>query len=201
LVWFNGERVSIDHHIHVNKQGYCSVEDYPRVTPSGAKRYVVFGDSYTAGEVSDTAWPDLANRFLRAARGEQHIILLNFGLEAAGLPTWHRQFFQEVVPSLEFDGIILTVFGGGGQSSYDLNRNFIVKHSFDEVTRLGFFEVLPDKYTWHQAQKNLIRSTSVFNAAALDYYRHASERRLSARWLGWLPLKPYAAILVGDHHL
>jgi hypothetical protein len=162
LVITNQQQLTVDHIVRVNAQGYCSVRDFSAQRTDDSKRYIVFGDSYTAGEVSDTTWPDLANTLLQLQLADTPHVFMNFALEAVGLATWHRQYFQEVVPGYDFDGIVLAVHGGDGHGDCDLNREAVVKHSSPLETRIGFFHELPtDASSLSKAWARMLHTSSV----------------------------------------
>lgn len=192
LVITNDKQLTVDHVVRVNRQGYCSVNDFSPHATDGAKRYVVFGDSYTAGEVSDTTWPDLVNIMLNEYPADSALLFMNFALEAVGLSTWHRQYFHEVLPSYDFDGIVLAVYGGDGRNACDLCRKLVVKHSDDHETRIGFFHNLPtDSLALVNAWGRMLRTSSIYDVQTLEHFRDRALGRPVQWRFQWAALKPY----------
>ncbi len=162
-------RIVYDHAMPVNNNGYCSIYDYSYKKKTGCQRWMVFGDSYTAGEITDTTWVDLFQKGLN----RDSIEFYNFGLEGAGISNWHSIFFKEVVPQYEFDGVVLAVFGDLRSTSYDLTRDFIIKHSFVDYSGLNFFPTLPETFNRFEEEykEQLFYESSIYSADRIEGYR------------------------------
>ena len=169
LTNINNGHVVYEHSIPVNNKGYCSIYDYDNKKKTGCKRWMVFGDSYTAGEITDTTWTDLFQKKFN----RDSIEFYNFSLEGAGISNWHSIFFKEVVPNYEFDGIVLAVFGDLRSTSYDLTRDFIIKHSFSSYTGLNFFPVLPETFLHFEKEykQQLFYESSIYNSENIEKYK------------------------------
>lgn len=169
LTNINDGHLVYDHVMAVNNKGYCSVYDYAYKKKPGNFRWMVFGDSYSAGEITDTTWVDLfQNRF-----DGNGIEFYNFSLEGAGIKGWHNIFFKEVVPEYEFDGVVLAVFGDFRSTSYDLARDFIIKYSFDDYTGLNFFPSLPQNTIHFESEykQQLFYESSIYKQKQIEKYR------------------------------
>ena len=185
--------------LHINKQGYCSINDFSeRKIDSTKKRLVVLGDSYTAGEIVDTAWPDLVNK--RFQHIGSKVELYNFGLEAAGISNWHRIFFKELVPNYDFDGIVLAVFGDINYFSSDLARDFAIKHSGAESSGLNFFETMPQNENDFREhfQPKLFFDSNIYPDSVLCHYRDKALGKTVKRKISLLPVKPYFLSYIAD---
>ncbi len=162
-------KIVYEHSMPVNNRGYCSVDDFEFKKSQGCKRWMVFGDSYTAGEITDTTWVDLYQKRFNKDSTEHY----NFGLEGSGINNWHAIFFKEIIPNYEFDGIVLAVFGDLKSKSYDLARPVIIKHSFDNYSGLSFFDSLPiNSDDFEQNYKNkLFYESSIYDSADIAKYK------------------------------
>jgi len=85
----------VDHRFLPNLQGFFSNRDYQyRKSADTIRRYMVFGDSFTAaGYYLDRPWPDYLQEILEA-NGNNHTEVYSFAVDGSGLPTWHSIFFQ-----------------------------------------------------------------------------------------------------------
>ena len=169
LTNINNGHVVYEHSIPVNNKGYCSIYDYDNKKKKGSQRWMVFGDSYTAGEITDTTWTDLFQKKFN----RDSIEFYNFSLEGGGINGWHNIFFKEIVPNYEFDGIILAVFGDLRSTSYDFARDYIIKHSFVDHTRLNFFTSLPKNSFFFEQQykEDLFYESSIYKSKDIELYR------------------------------
>lgn len=113
-------KVVADTKFAINQQGFISRQNYSnkKVFPF-AKRYIVFGDSFTAATNLHTSWPDRTTT-LRSEKMKQPCEFYSFAVSGGGLANWHAIFFKNIVPHFEFDGLILAVYGN------DLSRNFSI---------------------------------------------------------------------------
>lgn len=161
-----------DHILSVNNRGYCSVFDFPyKKAGKSKKRLIVFGDSFSAGEITDTTWVDLLN--IKMAGSAKSIELFNFGLEATGISGWHNTFFKEIVPNYEFDGIVIANFGDLDYYSSDMARPFVIKHSLTDHSTIGFVEALPkntDDFTKNYLSRSYYES-SIYTPEDIDHYK------------------------------
>ena len=136
----NGE-VVFDNRFTSNGQGYLSKQDYMfRKQDSTITRYLVFGDSFTAGMYLERSWPDyLQNKLDREFAGQKFEIY-SFAIDGAGLFNWHRIFMNEIIPYYEFDGIIIAAWGN------DFSRDFAIMHHEGDGAYFGYFDKAPDNY-------------------------------------------------------
>lgn len=106
----------IDFKMHVNNRGYASKTDY-HFKKKTAKRYLVFGDSFSAGLIMDTTWVDYVN--LLCVENNLPVELYNFSIDGGGMANWCNIYKHEIDTAYEFDGIILAPYID------NLNRLFI----------------------------------------------------------------------------
>jgi len=107
----------IDFTMHVNNQGYASKIDFqPRKLP-GVKRYLVFGDSFSAGVIMDTTWVDWLN--ILFAENNQPLEFYNFSVDGGGMANWWSIYCNEIMDEYEFDGVILAPYID------NINRGFV----------------------------------------------------------------------------
>jgi hypothetical protein len=114
-----------------NAQGFPDKHDWTIRKPPGVKRFLVFGDSFTAGGRFAVNWPD---------RVEEHhpkLQLLNVSTDGGGLANWWSNLTRLIVPDgYEFDGAIFACYYG------DTRRGFtIADHASGDrplFARLGF---------------------------------------------------------------
>ena len=101
-----------------NNQGFPDRDDFgPERDDPEARRYAVFGDSFTHAQFIEMNWPDRLED-LAKERGEP-LQLLNFSLDGAGLANWTSVLTKHVVPQdYQLDGVIFAVWGS------DLMRTF-----------------------------------------------------------------------------
>ncbi|MCP4121655.1 MAG: SGNH/GDSL hydrolase family protein, partial [Bacteroidetes bacterium] len=139
VVSMNTDEVHFDEIIHSNKQGYVSYQDYlPHKKDSTISRYIVLGDSFTAGAYLKTSWPDYCQKQLSSDTSITPVELYNFSVDGGGIHNWHSIFFNEVVPQYEFDAVIIAIFPG------DLSRDFfILNHQEDSTAKYGYFKQKP----------------------------------------------------------
>lgn len=108
-----------------NNLGYNSGYDYEAPKPSPkTKRFIILGDSFTAGENMNVTWADKFNELLQPLGGQAY----GFAKPAIGLDNWHGIFFKQIVPTFEFDALIIACYHN------DLSRFFTIFHTKDNVT-------------------------------------------------------------------
>lgn len=123
-----------DNSFQINAQGYFFPSEYiPDKPREGGKRYLVLGDSFTSAEYLKTPWTVRADSLL--GRDTE---LYSFSLDGGGLFNWHSMFFREIVPTYDFDGIVLAVFGN------DLERDFFVMHHEEATGYTGYLSDIPE---------------------------------------------------------
>jgi hypothetical protein len=103
-----------------NSEGFPSHNDFTAQRHQGiTKRVAVFGDSFSAGEYLNTNWPDRAQAMAQA--NGDHLELLNFSVDGAGLANWWSILTRYIEPErYDLDGIIFVVFEA------NLERKFVV---------------------------------------------------------------------------
>jgi len=190
-----------DHIMPVNNRGYCSVFDYDfKKTDTTIKRLIVFGDSYSAGEITDTTWVDLLR--IKLAAENKPTELLNFSLEATGISGWNNVFFKEMIPNYDFDGIVLAVFGDVDYYSSDLARPFVIKNSSATYSSMSHFETLPlNENDFKENYKGLLYyESSVYDSRKIDQYKALALKGKDAkRIFEWMPPRPYFLNLISEN--
>ena len=97
--------VEYDVVININNSGVNSHFDYSYTKPDSIKRYIVFGDSFSAGLFMDTSWVDKIHADLK--QKNVPIELYNFSIDGGGIMNWYSTLCNEIIPNYQFDGIIL----------------------------------------------------------------------------------------------
>jgi hypothetical protein len=87
-----------------NSAGFHSRLEY---TPQKGRSYriAVYGDSYTAMQYQNKAWPDRLHDELK----EADIEVYGFGFDGGGLANWHQHYFFELVSRYDFDMVVFAV--------------------------------------------------------------------------------------------
>jgi len=162
--------ITTDHWVHVNRQGYCSVFDYNPAKDSNTIRYMVLGDSYSAGEITDTTWADRLSINWNK-KNNNKLELYNFSLDGGGIENWSLQVEHEI-RHYAFDGLILAIFGDEQLRSFDLCRPLAVKHSFEKETKLDFLDS-PVSIACFQKEKagQLIYNSSIYSPEQIEIYK------------------------------
>jgi len=105
--------------IRGNNDGFPDRDDFHARRPnSHGKRFVVLGDSFTAGQYLAQNWPDFVED--RTRDSDTPVELLNFSLEAGGLANWWSVLTRIIEPEkYQIDGVIFAAWGD------DLDRRFV----------------------------------------------------------------------------
>jgi hypothetical protein len=148
-----------------NAQGFPDADDWTFKKSPDVKRYLVFGDSFSAGTNLDINWPD------RVERANPHLQLLNVSTDGAGLANWHSNLTR-LMMDYDFDAVIFAVYPG------DLRRSFTAsEHRNADRPLFGRFGWEPSAFprSLAEAMRGLrpldgpyasrIVSTEKFNAA------------------------------------
>ena len=87
-----------------NSSGFHSRLEY---TPKKGRSYriAVYGDSYTAMQYQNKAWPDRLHDELK----EADIEVYGFGFDGGGVANWHQHYFHELVSRYDFDMVVFAV--------------------------------------------------------------------------------------------
>jgi hypothetical protein len=87
-----------------NSAGFHSRLEY---TPKKGRSYriAVYGDSYTAMQYQNKAWPDRLHDELK----EADIEVYGFGFDGGGVANWHQHYFHELVSRYDFDMVVFAV--------------------------------------------------------------------------------------------
>jgi hypothetical protein len=95
-----------------NNEGFPDRDDFlPQREQASAKRYAVFGDSYTAAQFLGENWPDHVEDLTRT--GPAPVRLLNFSVDGGGLANWWSVLTQLVERDrYAIDGVIFAVIPG-----------------------------------------------------------------------------------------
>lgn len=135
-----------------NNEGFLDWKDFTKKKQfAGEKRYLVFGDSFTAAPFLNKNWPQQTEEVL--GRRGTPITLLNFSLEGYGIANWWV-LLDRVARDYQADGVIFAVYNN------DLRRLFLVGN--DTNGRVSF-ERVP---TWDVEKR----------PSNLSEYNHLSHR-------------------------
>jgi hypothetical protein len=115
-----------------NSAGFHSRLEY---TPQKGRRYrvAVYGDSYTAMQYQNKAWPDRLHDELKEADIEAY----GFGFDGGGMTNWYQHYFHELVNRYEFDMVVFAV------CCDDLRRSFSVWATRPDGGYFGRFDRIP----------------------------------------------------------
>ncbi len=108
-----------------NNFGYNCSYDFSFKKPSPRTfRFVVPGDSFTAGVYLPMPWPERFRQLLRSRSDRSRDVeVYPFPIDGGGLLNWHSVFMNQILPDFEFDTLIIA-------SWYEnLARNFIISDS------------------------------------------------------------------------
>ncbi len=174
-----------------NAQGFPDRDDFtPQRTPDragpGARRLVVFGDSFSGGDLA-VRWPD---RCEDASREAGHAAdLLNFSHSGFGLANWHRMLTTIVAPEgYDVDGVVFAVWDN------DLARRFYVCDMGEGSERLG-----GRVQSWDPADYPATRDEALLSMATWDgraVPREDFERALAGEWTPPRAWEPFLAMSV-----
>ena len=133
--------IVFDHRFTPNNKGYLSKWNYrfKKKDPS-TLRYLVFGDSFTAGMYMEDSWPDYVQEKLNQHATNQKFEIYSFAIDGGGLFNWHRIFMKEVLPYYDFDGIIIAAWGN------NFAREFAIMHHEKDGAYFGYFDDVPQSY-------------------------------------------------------
>lgn len=124
-VSFHGGKLLWNTTVRPNNLGYNSSNDYEFKKPTpDTKRFIILGDSFTAGDNMDVPWVDKFNEMIAPIGGQAYA----FSQQAIGLDNWHGIFFKQIVPHFEFDAVIIACYHN------DLSRFFTIFHTEDNTT-------------------------------------------------------------------
>jgi len=168
--YFTNGQQQINFVQHVNQQGYASKINYePRKKP-GVKRYMVFGDSFSAGLIMDTTWVDYLNKWC----AEKNIAaeFYNFSIDGGGMANWYSIYRNEVLGNYEFDGILLAPYID------NLNRMFVTCWQTPECIKAAYLPQQSDfackeEFGFCTYQPHTDSSFVVFEK---EYYHQLEER-------------------------
>lgn len=175
LVNIQQGQVSTMHVMHVNNYGYPSYTDFYPKKDGRTRRFLVFGDSYSAGEITDTTWVDFLQRLYSGKSNNYNIELYNCSLEAAGIQNWYLQYHDHL-KHLEFDGVIFAVFGAEKYISMDLCRPLATK--FTEGNQVKFSFANADFRGHAKTNSYSIWSSNIYEDSVLSTYIKISQSGL-----------------------
>ncbi len=160
-----------DNTFRVNNDGYHSGKDYKKRKAENVKRFIVFGDSYTAAEFLKTPWPDATEGLLQKESTLFYPEMYSFALDGIGLSNWHSIFFNEIANQYDFDGIILAVYDD------DLQRDFFMMYS-DSAHVYGSYSEKPpaDMRAFETVyKKSMYIAGNIQNETVLNQKRQSKE--------------------------
>lgn len=127
------QTIVYDNTFCINNVGIYSSLDYqPQITGEQRKRYIILGDSFTAAEFLKNPLCERLNQ-----RAGNKLEYYTFAVDGGGVLNWYQTFFNEIVPTYEFDGLIINVFAN------DLNRDFFTMHHLPEQGYTSYLDELP----------------------------------------------------------
>ena len=128
--------VIFDTRFQANEQGYISERNFNYTKKdSNTKRFIIFGDSFTAAEFLPKPWPERLQYLTDSLNG--NLEFYSFAIDGGGLINWYRTFFYEIVSRYEFDGVIFAIWGD------NLDRDFFIMHHTDSAVYSQYFTSVP----------------------------------------------------------
>ena len=167
-----------------NEQGFPDKDDFTVARPDDVqRRFLVFGDSFTAAQFNHRNWPDYIE-----ARTDDRWQLFNFSTDGAGLANWWSNYVNIVeAEGYEYDDVIFAVFAGDLRRSFSLSEHRgYDRHMFGRVPS---WEPSALPQTDAQARRYLrpsggyILTAEEFAAALRDKRLQPSRRGLEHLWL------------------
>ncbi len=169
--------------IRGNAQGYPDAHDFTIKKPAGvAKRFLVFGDSFTAGWGLETNWPD------RIEQSRPNWQLYNLSTDGGGLANWYSNLTRFAIPEgYQFDAVVFAVFFGDTKRSFTLKDHRNVSEPL--FARAGW---RPETWPKTQAEADVLLKPLAGDYASHilsteDFEQAFTERTLTIRQ----PLKPW----------
>jgi hypothetical protein len=172
----NNGKIEIDHVTKVNNHGWYSGKNYTykKQNPK-TKRYIVFGDSFSAGLVVPSSWPDVLQKMLLDSN-KVDVELYNFSVDGSGIQNWHRIFLQEIVPMYEFDGIIIAP-SAEKYGTPDFDRKFFMAHSVDDGTYINALDIVDTEIGDQFPMDGAIRFTRTCSLNELERVKNCYSRK------------------------
>lgn len=134
--------VVYDNYFTPNNFGYPTKQNFSfKKNDTSLIRFLLFGDSFTAGEYLPNNMPDYLQEILNKNHNIKKFEIYSFSVDGGGLYNWHNIFFKEVVPNYEFDGIILSIYRG------NLQRNYSILHMTQDGGYFNRFDSIPKDST------------------------------------------------------
>jgi len=145
LIAANGISTVFDRVIKINNAGYISSRNYSSRKDSTVKRYLVLGDSFTAGEYNAESWVDNLQDIMK----DKKLEFYSFSLSGIGVINWNSIFFNEIVPNYEFDGIIFAFLYD------DWKRSFSIRSCSKDSIYIGAYKDIPPLDTLNFFKTNI----------------------------------------------
>jgi hypothetical protein len=170
-----------------NSVGLPDEDDFaPQRDSASVKRIAVFGDSFTAAQFLDVAWPRRVEELLKQ-RGT-NVELLNFSVDGGGLANWWAMLTRIVRDEdYELDGVVFAVYGN------DLRRFFIFyDHQGASFHQVGWVPSW-DPETW---PRSLVQARPLFRANRNAYVLSSADygAALAGKWRPPASLRPILTI-------
>lgn len=167
-----------------NAQGFPDRDDFSAErTTKGARRLVVFGDSFSGGDLP-IRWPDRCEDASRDAGAAAD--LLNFSHSGFGLANWHRMLTTIVAPEgYDVDGVVFAVWDN------DLARRFYVCDMGEGSERLGGRVQSWDPADYPATREEALRWMAEWDGRAVPH--EDFERALAGEWTPPRAWEPFIA--------
>jgi hypothetical protein len=193
----NGE-AEIDHTTTANSSNWFSEREYHYKKKSKRiKRYMVLGDSFSAGVVVATTWIDQVQQMLTRS-GNDSVELYNFSVDGSGIQNWYQIFFKELVPKYEFDGLIIAP-SAEKDGVPDFDRKFIIAQSMTTKSYLSMIDITAQRPPQEFPTQNAIPVSTTYSSEELDRIKahYVSPSESSYRFRVYPPDLNFLAILCG----
>jgi hypothetical protein len=172
-----------------NNQGFPDRDDFfPQRGQESAKRFAVFGDSYTAAQFLGQNWPDYVEDITRDS--PQRLELLNFSTDGGGLANWWSVLTRLVESEhYEIDGVIFAVIPGNLWRGFSVSDHRGVDHPL--FGRMPGWDPETFPRTLEEARRDMRPFTYDSHIVSADEF----DRALAMRWrpASNKPVRPYFA--------
>ena len=138
------DEVIFDNTFSGNNYGsLCSYDFTPKKPSQDTFRFMVLGDSFTAGLELPQPWPERFQHLLRSRSEKRPVEVYPFPTDGGGLVNWHSVFTKLILPEFEFDALVI------GSWFENLARKFVIFHADNEYNHWMHF----DKDKWPGSQE------------------------------------------------
>lgn len=137
-----GNEIIYDNIFTPNNYGFVSKNNFHKKKGQSVKRYLLFGDSFSAAPFLNETLPDRLQKKLNLKTIKDSIEIYSLAIDGAGLGNWYETFRYFVDNEFDFDGVIIISYKD------NLHRDFTVLYSDEDQVFFGRFDEVPDSLTF-----------------------------------------------------